>query len=362
MIGVDLESREILVTLARRYGFRELAYLLGAGVTGLAVGQRDLARIQQLCAYGQRLMDVDAANLAEADAATGATTDTTFAILVSDERVPHSLLSRGVLCHVRRKPEPADADVLVDLRPLFRLLLEALTARWARYETLRVLALAHVAAEYSPLLAWQPYLGHAGDPFRLRDDAAFTGPGSRWGHIDDPGCPRPRQEKAASARALRVAGEPASGWRSYLDRQHSVVARAFVGCATDCATPCTVMTHLDPLARTQVAHASRAAVAYGSCALIRLRHGALVGHGLGAPSRDEVARAWEHSRASISRHGPVGSAVLTEDGYPLPGLPSLFSAIADTPLRPDTLLADARDAVVRDLDPDGLVWSDPWRG
>ena len=116
------------------------------------------------------------------------------------------------------------------------------------------------------------------------------------------------------------------------------------------------MTSLDPRAQARVALGCRAAVAYRACALIRLRHEALVGHGLGAPSRDEVAQAWERSRTTIAGQGPVGVAVLTEDGYPLPGLPSLLSAIADAPLPPDTLLADTRDAIVSHLDPDGLAW------
>ena len=356
MVAVELETREILVALARRYGFRELAYLVGAGVTGAELPQRELAGIQQLCSYGQRLMDVDAGELAKPDAASGATTDTTFAILVGDEVVPPELVARGTRCHIRRSPDPEAADVLVDLRPLFRLLLEAIAARWSRFETLRVLALAHVAAEYSPLLAWQPYLGHAGDPFRLRADPMFTGLGSRWGHIDDPACPRPRHEKAASARALRVAGEPDPGWRSYLDRQHTVVARAFAGCATDCPAPCVVMTQFDPMIRSRLVSAAQAAVAYRASALVRLRHQALVGHGLGAPSRAEVARAWERSRTTIAGRGPTGAAVLTDDGYPLPGLPSLFGAIAGASLTPDTLLADTRDAVVSRLDPDRLVW------
>ena len=48
--------------------------------------------------------------------------------------------------------------------------------------------------------------------------------------------------------------------------------------------------------------------------------------------------------------------LLTEDGFPLPGLPSLYSAIAGAALEPDTLLAQTRQALVDGLDPDGLVW------
>ncbi len=36
----------------------------------------------------------------------------------------------------------------------------------------------------------------------------------------------------------------------------------------------------------------------------------------------------------------VGHKVTEEDGFPLAGLPSLFSAVAASPLHPATLLAD----------------------
>jgi hypothetical protein len=351
-----LEIREMLVTLARRYAFRELAFLIGGGATGLAVSQRELARLQQLCAYGQRLMELDGEDLANPDAAHGASTDTTFAILVGTEMVPLSLVARGALCYIRQQPEESSTDALYSLHPTFQLLLEVLQIRWDRHDTLWLISAAHIAGEYAPMLAWQPYLGHAGDPFRLRSDPAFAGPGSLWGHIDDRACPRPKQEKAAAARSLRVAGEPPSGWRAYLGRQDSVVSRALAGCATDCPLPCTVITQFGSIDRERLREACRAALAYQSCAFVRLRHRAPVGHGFGVPSRDEVAEAWDRSRHGIAKRGGLGEAALVEDGFPLPGLPSLFSAIAGSPLRPDTLVHDTMREVVTGLDPDGVVW------
>jgi hypothetical protein len=116
------------------------------------------------------------------------------------------------------------------------------------------------------------------------------------------------------------------------------------------------MTHLPPRRRRRLRDACHAADAFRGCALVRLRHEALVGHGLGSPSRDEVADAWERSRRTMAKHGPTAGAVLAEDRFPLPGLPSLFGAIAGATLAPDTLLAATQDAVVAHLDPDGLVW------
>jgi hypothetical protein len=41
----------------------------------------------------------------------------------------------------------------------------------------------------------------------------------------------------------------------------------------------------------------------------------------------------------------AGQAILVEDGFPLPGLPSLFSALAGAPIAPSTLLADVAAAL-----------------
>jgi hypothetical protein len=357
LMETTLEIREILVSLARRFAFREVAYLLGGGVTGMALSQRELARLQQLCAYGKRLTELDTEDLTNADAAVGATTDTTFAAMLgTTELVPAHLVERGELCHVRQEPVAGVDDALASLHPTYRLLLEVIQIRWEKYDTLWLLAAAHIAGEYAPMLAWQPYLGHAGDPFQVRRQPAFTGPGSRWGEIDNRDCPQTRPVKSAAGRALRVANEPPSGWRSYLDRQHSLVSLGLGTCATDCPFPCTVMTTFGSGDRSRLSHATRVAMAYRGSALIRLRHRAPVGHGFGVPSRDEVAEAWDRTRRGLARRGGLGEAALVEDGFPLPGLPALFSAIAGVELNPDTLVRDLVAEIIAVLDPDDLVW------
>jgi hypothetical protein len=350
------EIRELLVVLTRRYAFREVAYLIGAGATGSALRQRDIARLQQLCAYGQRLMDLDGEDLASRDAAPGAGTEHTIARIVGDELVPAHLVARGRLCYIRQRPtEHPATDALVSLRPAFRLLLEVMAARWARRETAAMVAAAHIAGEYAPMLAWERALGHAGDPNRIATDPAFVGPASRWGDVDDRRCPQTKRDKAAANRSLRVSREPAAGWQSYLDRQHSAVAHALGVCATDCERPCSVMTSHDRAERHTLGDAVRLAVAFGQCGLVRLRHAAPVGHGFGVPSPYEVAEAWQRSREGIAKRGWLGRAALKEDGYPLPGLPSLFSAIAGVELTADTLLADTAAEIYRQLDPGGTV-------
>jgi hypothetical protein len=349
------EIREILVALSQRYAFREISYLAGGGATGLALTQREVAKVQQLCAYGQRLYDLDAEDFDNPDAAQGATTDTRIAILVEDEVVPRHLIERGRRCRMRQDPHERPRGALLSLYPAYRLFLECIAARWERREMLGLILTTYIAAEYAPLLAWQRLLGHAGDPLELQNDPAFAGAQSRWGHFDASECPHTKPQKSAANRSLRAVDEPVMGWRSYLDRQHSIVASALATCATDCTVPCTVMTARTPDERTSVADACRIALAYRGSALVQLRHSAPVGHGFGVPSPDEVAEAWRRSREGIARRGGLGVAALTEDGFPLPGLPSLFSAIAAEHLAPDTLLADTAAELINELDPDGEV-------
>ena len=62
-------AHEVLVALARRYAFGEVAALVAAGAAGETLTTRDGARIDQLCAFGQRLLDLDAEDFGIADAA-----------------------------------------------------------------------------------------------------------------------------------------------------------------------------------------------------------------------------------------------------------------------------------------------------
>ena len=349
------EIREILVALAHRYAFREISYLAGAGATGMALSQREVARVQQLCAYGQRLFDLDAEDFDNPDAAQGATTDTRIADLVRDERVPRHLVERGRRCRIRQEPHGHPRGALLSLYPAYELFLEVIAARWERREMIGLVLTAHLAGEYAALLGWQRFLGHAGDPLELSKDPAFTGPQSLWGRYDADGCPHTRPQRSAAGRAIRVMNEPVAGWQAYVGRQHSIVAYALGVCGGDCRTPCTVMTSLGPDERAGVSEACRLALAYRNCALVRLRHAAPAGHGFGVPSPDEVAEAWQRSREGIARRGGLALAAMTDDGFALPGLPTLFGAIAGHALTADHLLRDTADELVHQLDPDGLV-------
>ncbi len=341
--GVD-QVRDVLCALTRRYAFAEVAALVAAGAGSSWLTVRQGARIHQLCAFGQRLLDLDAEDFGEPDPAVDANTDGSLADLSSDAAVPAALLARALTCRMPQSADEPSRGALGSLRAPFGLLLEVLAVRWERRETAAVVAVAHLAGEYLPLLAWERVLGHAGDPVLLPPQV--SGVGSVWGDMDERDCPQSGPEKAAARRVLHVAEENARGWRDYLDRQHSQVSRGLATCAARCHRPCSVLTRYDDAHAAPLRHAAKLAVAYGDCDLIRLRHHSPVGHGFGVPSPREVNTAWDRSRAWLAKVEP---RVREEDGFPLPGLPSLVSAVAGHPVRPDTLLADTAGAVLSAL-------------
>ncbi|HEU5157788.1 MAG TPA: hypothetical protein VFU43_12405 [Streptosporangiaceae bacterium] len=323
-------AREVLVALAHRYAFGDVAELATAGLLPPAA----TPAVAALCAFGQRLLDLDAEDFGMPEA-TG--------------DVPPDLLRRARASRMPQTPREQPRGALKTLRPAYALLLEVIEIRWRRREMAALAAAVHIAGEYLPMLAWEPVLGHAADPALL--PAAVCGRDSRFGVPHVPGMPRTcdhtRPQQSAAERALRVAGEPTQGWQAYLDRQHSHVAGALGVCAASCRTPCSVLTRLDDGVRDDLVARCRLATEFAGGALVRLRHAAPVGHGFGVPSADEVLGAWARTRSSL-RHQERGRKALAgaaADPYPLPGLPALFSEIATAEIVPDTLLAEVADRV-----------------
>ncbi|MEU8119307.1 hypothetical protein AB0C21_11445 [Spirillospora sp. NPDC049024] len=349
-------ARDVLAALARRYAFGDLEALVAEGALAAdgpaaraadgpaarvadrraaRVADGHAARVAALCAFGQRVLDLDAED---------------FGMPEEAGEVPRDLLDRARASRMPQAPRERPRGALASLRPAYRLLLEVIAIRWHRRDMAALVAAVHIAGEYLPMLAWEPVLGHAGDPALIA--AAVGGEGSRFGVPVEPGstrvCDHTRPERAACERTLRVAKEPPPGWRAYLDRHHSQVASALGDCAARCRTPCTVMTRLDSLVRADLGDRCRLAADFTDGALVKLRHAAPVGHGFGVPSPEEVQAAWARARKSLSRH-PLGKAVLADDDYPLPGLPALFSAVAAADIAPDTLLHDVTKRITSAL-------------
>ncbi|MEO3824622.1 hypothetical protein [Actinomadura sp. B10D3] len=327
-------AQDVLAALARRYAFGDLEALITQGT--LAADGRSTA-VAALCAFGQRVLDLDAED---------------FGMPEEAGEVSPDLLDRARASRMPQAPRERPRGALASLRPAYRLLLEVIEIRWRRRDMAALVAAVHIAGEYLPMLAWEPVLGHAGDPALI--GAAVGGDGSRFGVPIEPGTPRmcdhTRPERSACERTLRVAKEPGPGWRAYLDRQHSQVSSALGDCAARCRTPCTVVTRLDDLVRADLTGRCKLAADFADSPLVKLRHAAPVGHGFGVPSPEEVQAAWSRARTSLSRH-PLGKAALagTDDSYPLPGLPALFSAIAAAELHPDTLLHDVTKRIMSTL-------------
>ncbi|MBG0832794.1 hypothetical protein HS041_34405 [Planomonospora sp. ID67723] len=300
--------QDLLVMLARRHAFADLEALT------------DDPEVASVCEFGQRLLSLDAEDFA-----------------VEAREVPPALRRRARACTMPQTPREQPRGALESLRPAYGLLLEVIEIRWNRRELSPMVAALHIASEYLPLLAFEPALGHAGDPVRW--PAGLTAPGSRFGVIGDRECDHTKAEQSAANRTLRVAGEPAAGWRAYFDRQHSQVAGALATCVADCRNPCAAMDWVEPGRGDDLALRARVALAFADTPLVRLRHAAPVGHGFGVPSPEEVLDAWQRSRLVLGKT-EVGEAAAEEDGFPLPGLPALFSAVAAAPVAPSTLLAD----------------------
>ncbi|ACZ90013.1 hypothetical protein [Streptosporangium roseum] len=313
-------ARDLLISLARRYAFADLGALASDVVD-------DAGDIEAVCEFGQRLLSLDAEDFA-----------------VEARAVPNDLRRRARACTMPQTPREQPRGALESLRPAYGLLLETIAVRWHRRELSPMVAAIHIASEYLPLLAFEPLLGNAGDPARW--PRGLSAEGSRFGVIGDRECDHTKSEQSAVNRTLRVAGEPAEGWRAYFDRQHSQVAGALATCVAGCRNPCTAMDWVAPDRREDLAVRARVALTFADTPLVRLRHAAPVGHGFGVPSPEEVLEAWQRSRAILSKN-EVGDEATKEDGFPLPGLPSLFSAVAAAPVPPSTLLTDITTHLVK---------------
>jgi hypothetical protein len=316
----------VLIALTERYSFGDVAALVSAGADGLTSAQA--ARVHKLCTFGQRLLDLDAEDFGNAD----------------PEAVSTDLRQRSMLCRMPQAAHEHHRGALGSLRPAYALLLEVIEAHWLRQETSGLVAAVHIASEYAPLLVWERVLGHAGDPLRLPDQV--TGEGSVWGDFDDRDCPHTKPEKSAAQRVLKVGGEPPSGWRAYLDRQHSNTSHALGVCAAACPRPCSVFTRWTAEQQAVLTQGSKLAQALNDSAIVKLRHAAPVGHGFGVPTRHEVLDAWQRSRAALAKYA---QQTADDDGFPLPGLPALFSALAGAPIHPSTLIQDTATALITAL-------------
>lgn len=328
-----MNARDIVLNLVDRYAFTEVAaaaQLLGD------LDERARADILRLCEFGSRLLDLDAEDF---DHAPG---------------IPAELAMRAKRSWMPQRPDAEERGALGSLFPAFALMLEVITVRWTRGDMSRTISVAHILNEYLPLLVWEPVLGHAGDPARLGDHV--LGDGSLWS-VDDRDCQHGGTERKAARIAANVSTRPVVEWQSYLDRQHSHVADALAACAGFCQTTCQVRSRLPANVREPLRTRIRVARRLGGSPLVALRHAAPVGHGFGVPSQAEVLEAWELTRDRIdddnlpAEERAVANSIRTDDGFPLPGLPTFLSAVTTRQVTPDNLITNIRDELTMALKP-----------
>ncbi|MBA3419743.1 MAG: hypothetical protein H0U09_13800 [Geodermatophilaceae bacterium] len=295
--------------------------------------------VRGLCRFAIRLLELDAEDF---DSLTG---------------VPRELSSLIRSANIPATPLQPDRGALGSMRPTYRLFLEVLAARWARGELSSVLAVLHLMAEYLPLLAWEPVLGHAGDPARL--GLAVRGAGSRWA-TNDPRCDHPPSLRRSLRTVLHVVDQDPGQWQRYLDRDHSRISAALGQCASHpskgrpdpgriCTTPCTVWTRLDPSRAEELERRMTLVGLFVDSPVLALRHAAPVGHGFGVPDPVELLEEWRATWARLVKPWKGGRNPLHDapaHGKPLPGLEAFLSTVAGTRLQPlgildqvDTLLA-----------------------
>lgn len=300
-----------------------------------------------LCRAGARLLELDAVGFHEVQ---GVPAD--LVAEVERMRFPSTYT----------EPTRGSLDSLV---PLYGLMLEALDVHWGRGDMAHVVLILHLLAEYLPLLVWEPVLGHAGDPLRLRDHVD----GTLWA---TPDCPMPRHRRSAAERVLAMRPDAPSGpvppeqWRAYLDRWHARVAAALSQCARrpgqgrpsaddgGCDRPCGVVTILPGDVVEDLAARMVLATAFAAAPVVELRHSAPVGHFFGVPRRDDVSAAWEESLARLCRPwggagpyggNPSGGGLKAAETECLPGLRHLLSVMAGREVAPTRVLERLREEV-----------------
>ncbi|MGI8693317.1 MAG: hypothetical protein ACR2JK_10535 [Geodermatophilaceae bacterium] len=301
------------------------------------------ADIRGLCRFALRVLELDAEDFA------------------SLSGVPRELSGLIASAHIPAKPLQPDRGALGSMRPTYRLFLEVLAARWERGELSSVLAVLHLMAEYLPLLAWEPVLGHAGDPARL--GLAVRGVGSRWA-TGDPRCDHQPSLRRSLRTALHIVDQDAVQWQRYLDRDHSRVSAALGQCASHptkgrpdpgrlCSTPCTVWTRLDPARAEDLERRMTLVGLFVDSPVLALRHAAPVGHGFGVPDRAELLEDWQATWVRLSLPWKGGRNPLHEapaNDAPLPGLQAFLSAVAGTQMQPLGVLARVDELLAHRLD------------
>src|ERR671916_97106 len=102
--------------LARRFSFAEVAALLAEGLQDAVLSTRTVAQLQQLCAFGQRLMEFDAEDFGAEDATVASNIEHAVAARVTGTMVPPILRKRALECRMPQAPRETPRGALASLK------------------------------------------------------------------------------------------------------------------------------------------------------------------------------------------------------------------------------------------------------
>jgi hypothetical protein len=250
------------------------------------------------------------------------------------------------------RSDGAQGGQLASLNAASSVLLEVLQLHYGGGQFDRVVGILHLLGEYLPLLAWESVLGNAGEPSTVRDRILR---GNRdWVRRHHP-CPRGQKPYVIREAIARLAtasrGERDALWQNYFKERRSSVADLLESCAL-CArddlggtkavpgAPCGIEPQPDESADLPVRMASIRV--FKRSEPIRQRHQSPHGHAFSVPSQDEFDAAWASATSAVleSPEFPL-TAEQFDDGFVLPGLPSLiqyWGSLTHRPNPSDTVL------------------------
>lgn len=344
----------VVAALLSGHWYDAVAALMAASIPPTGAPTQ-LVEAQKLATAAKRVLDLDAEDFSTI--AHGFDTD--WAHDLADACFP-------------LQPRDKQRGALKSLVPLYELMLEVVQLRSQRHEPLQVVVTAHLIAEYLAHLAWEPTLGHAGDPVLMSRSVD-----GRWG-TDDPDCPHNSAQRATAKRSLNASDGDQPGFTAYLDRFHSRLGDALSVCAMNhesvdagerpdvgetCPNPCPFVMRNDYAHRRDLDARVRLARIYEGSPIVALRHHAPVGHFFGVPSVAEISEAWLRTWEKLTTPWNDGENPLLAADAPradspdeaLPGLSALVSAVAGRPIGPGMVIRSIGADVARTLghDPNG---------
>ena len=266
------------------------------------------------------------------------------------------------------EPRARERGALGSLVPLYELMLEVVQLRSERHEPLALVVTAHLIAEYLCQLAWEPTLGHGGDPLKMPRDV-----GERWG-TDDPDCPHTSAMRSTAKRSINAGRGDQAGYTNYLDKFHSRLGDTLAVCGMNhdtidagqrpdvgptCPNPCSWAVRGSLADRRDLDARLRLALIYLDSPLVALRHHAPVGHFFGVPSIAEISDGWIASWNKLTQPWNDGTNPLlvemergtyvTNPDEALPGLSLLVSVVAKRQINAGHLLHDIADDIIATL-------------